>query len=161
MNSISKTNISVCCSSPVKINNIWNDWGPNAIRMYICQECKQTCQIKPKTLKIKENYKMSDEITDMHKEKDESKNEKDILIKFIKQKEKEGKIVFNSMEGLQEIKLKDFIKQPTEGILYDLNRDKMTVLTFIENEKWVNDYAVGLVIEELKKHYDKNNLKDE
>ena len=73
------------------------------------------------------------------------------IIELIQKKEKEGKIVIMTFEGLQEMNLKDMIKQPPEGILYDLNRDKMTVLTFIKDPKWINDYAVGLVITELKK----------
>lgn len=47
---------------------------------------------------------------------------------------------------------KEFIKQPIEGMLYDLNRNEVTVLTLIEDPKWVNDYAVSKVIQELKLH---------
>ena len=46
--------------------------------------------------------------------------------------------------------IKEFIKQPADGILYDLNRDEATILTFIEDPKWVNDYAVCKVIRALK-----------
>jgi len=46
--------------------------------------------------------------------------------------------------------LDEFIKQPAEGILYDLNRGREVVLMFIDDPKWVNDYAVGLVIDKLK-----------
>ena len=69
---------------------------------------------------------------------------------YILQKEKEGKVVLTTIEGLVEVNLNDFIEQPAHGILYDLNRDKATVLTFIDDPKWVNDYAVGLVITKLK-----------
>lgn len=65
-------------------------------------------------------------------------------------KRKEGKIVFATFEGLMSADLEEFIKQPAEGILYDLNRDGATVLTFIDDPKWVNDFAVGLVITKLK-----------
>lgn len=75
---------------------------------------------------------------------------KDLVLK----KEKEGKIVFMTWDGPREADLEEFIKQPTEGLLYDLNRDRATVLTFIEDKKWVNDYAVGLVIARLKKDFD-------
>jgi hypothetical protein len=82
-------------------------------------------------------------------------NEKENLRDLVRRKEKEGKVVFMTAEGLMEDDLEEFIKQPTEGILYDLNRDRATVLTFIDaNQKWINDYAVGLVIAELKKYYD-------
>lgn len=62
-----------------------------------------------------------------------------------------GNIVFADFEGLKKSNLKEFIKQPTEGILYDLNRNAAVVLTFIDDTKWVNDYAMGNVVEELKR----------
>lgn len=81
------------------------------------------------------------------------KNLKDLILK----KEKEGKIVFMTHEGPMETDLEKFIKQPTEGLLYDLNRDRATVLSFIEDPKWINDFAVGLVITKLKECYDKKS----
>jgi len=64
---------------------------------------------------------------------------------------KKGNIVVAGVDGLQGMPIKEFIKQPVEGILYDLNRDEVTVLTLIDNPKWVNDYAVSKVIVALKK----------
>mgnify|MGYP007100094469 CR=1 FL=1 len=62
-----------------------------------------------------------------------------------------GNIVFAGIEGLQIANLNEFIKQPAEGILYDLNRNEATVLTLIENNpKWINDYAVAKTITALK-----------
>lgn len=72
------------------------------------------------------------------------------IVRIVTEKENEGKIILQTPEGLMEVNLDDFIKQPAEGILYDLNRDKATVLTFINEQKWINDYAVGLVIAKLK-----------
>ena len=69
---------------------------------------------------------------------------------YILEKEKEGKIVVNTAFGLGEISLDEIVKQHTEGLLYDLNRDRGTILTFIEDEKWVNDFACMKVIEKLK-----------
>lgn len=69
---------------------------------------------------------------------------------LVLEKETEGKLVFMTIEGPMVADVEEFIKQPTEGILYDLNRDRATVLTFIDDEKWVNDFAVGLVIAKLK-----------
>ena len=63
---------------------------------------------------------------------------------------KKGNIVFEGIEGLVVANLQECIEQPTEGLLYDLNRNKETVLTFIDDPKWVNDYAVAVVITELK-----------
>lgn len=63
---------------------------------------------------------------------------------------KQGNIILMTFDGLKVGKLEDFIKQPTELMLYDLNRDEATVLTFINDPKWVNDYAVSKVIKALK-----------
>jgi hypothetical protein len=59
-----------------------------------------------------------------------------------------------TFEGPARMKLDDLIDQPAEGLLYDLNRDMGTVLTFIEDPKWVNDFVVYKVITELKKRLD-------
>lgn len=64
---------------------------------------------------------------------------------------KKGNIVVSGFEGLQIMKLEDIIKQPAEGILYDLNRIESVVLTFLPDPKWVNDYASSQVIRQLKK----------
>lgn len=86
--------------------------------------------------------------------KTEVKEQKEIR-ELVLQKEKEGKVVFvATFDKLMEADLEQFIKQPTEGLLYDLNRDRATVLTFIDKPKWINDYAVGLVIKKLKEYYD-------
>ena len=61
-----------------------------------------------------------------------------------------GNIVFASIEGLLVIELSEFIKQPAEGLLYDLNRDEATILTYIDDPKWINDFAVCKVIRALK-----------
>jgi len=69
---------------------------------------------------------------------------------MVLEKSKEGKVVLMGTEGVMEMRLDDLINQPLSGLLYDLNRDSPTVLTFIEDPKWVNDYAVFLVIGKLK-----------
>ena len=75
---------------------------------------------------------------------------KSIKDKILKEYKK-GNIVVAGIDGLQGMPIKEFIKQPVEGMLYDLNRDEVTVLTLIDNPKWVNDYAVSKVIVALKK----------
>lgn len=70
---------------------------------------------------------------------------KDILAEYEK-----GNIVVASMEGLQVCKLDDFIKQPVDGMLYDLNRLESVVLTFLPDPKWVNDYAVSKVLRAMQ-----------
>jgi len=63
---------------------------------------------------------------------------------------KKGNVVIATFEGLKVTELSEFIKQPADGLLYDLNRDEATILTFIDNPKWINDYAVCMVIHALK-----------
>ena len=75
---------------------------------------------------------------------------KSIKDKILKEYKK-GNIIVAGIDGLQGMPIKEFIKQPVEGMLYDLNRDEVTVLTLIDNPKWVNDYAVSKVIVALKK----------
>ena len=72
------------------------------------------------------------------------------LKETILQKAKEGKVVFMTIEGLMEVDIDKFINQPIEGLLYDLNRDSATILSQLDNPKWVNDYAVMMVISRLK-----------
>lgn len=69
---------------------------------------------------------------------------------MVLEKEKEGKVVIAAFEGFREIDINDLVNQPVDGILYDLNRNGETILTFIEDIKWVNDYACNLVIKKLK-----------
>lgn len=67
---------------------------------------------------------------------------------------KKGNIVVATFEGLQGMPINEFIKQPVEGMLYDLNRNESVVLTFLPDPKWVNDYAVAQVIRALKSRVD-------
>ena len=72
---------------------------------------------------------------------------------------KKGRIVISTIEGLMTANLADFIKNPIDSILYDLNRDGATIMCHMDNPKWINDYAVMQVITELKKYYDLDNSK--
>ena len=69
---------------------------------------------------------------------------------YILAKEKEGKVVFATHDGFAEMDLDEMVKQPVEGLLYDLNRDRVTILTYIDERKWVNDFACMKVITRLK-----------
>lgn len=74
---------------------------------------------------------------------------KELKDKILAEYEK-GNVVVKGVEGLQVMPIKDFVsKQPADGILYDLNRDEATVLTFIDDPKWINDFAVAKTIREL------------
>ena len=86
---------------------------------------------------------------------------KEETLKYIQEKEREGKITFATIEGLMSCPLTDFIKQPAMGVLYDLNRDKLTTITLAteDNLRWINDYAVAVLIEYLIKLV--NDITDE
>ena len=75
----------------------------------------------------------------------------DKILKFIQSEEKKGNIVVQTFEGAMSCDLGAFLEQPTEGILYDLNRDKVTTLACMSESRWINDYAVAVVITALKK----------
>lgn len=72
---------------------------------------------------------------------------KEDLKKIILDAWKDGYVVFASFDGLHKQKLEEFIKQPLEGMLYDINRNTATILTFINNPKWVNDFALTKLLE--------------
>ena len=61
-----------------------------------------------------------------------------------------GNIIVSTFDGLQIANLLEVIEQPTNGLLYDLNRDAGTILTCLNDPKWVNDYACMQVIVALK-----------
>jgi hypothetical protein len=83
--------------------------------------------------------------------KDKFEQFRDVVL----EEHKKGNIVYMGIDGPVSVPLQDFIKQPADGLLYDLNRDEATVLTFIKkHEKWVNDFAVAKVIRELKRQLD-------
>ena len=67
---------------------------------------------------------------------------------------KKGNVVVATPVGFKKCSVKDIINQSTLGLLYDLNRSPEVVLTWIDDPKWVNDYAVQMVITELKNKVD-------
>jgi len=91
----------------------------------------------------------------MPKKLNQYENYRDAVLKEYEK----GNIVCLGIEGEEVYKLENFIKQPAEGILYDLNRGEEVVLCFIKDQKWVNDYAVAKVIRALKKEIDELKLK--
>ena len=58
-----------------------------------------------------------------------------------------GNLVYADIEGLKSINFEEFIKQPLDGILYDINRETATIFTFIDDPKWVNDFALTKLLE--------------
>lgn len=68
-----------------------------------------------------------------------------------------GNVVFLCVDEVMVAPVKEIIKQPAEGLLWDLNRDGATALSFMDEEgmiHWVNNFAVSLVIKELKRQLD-------
>ena len=79
---------------------------------------------------------------------------KEELSAYVLEESRKGNVVFNTGEGLAVAPLDEFVKQPAEGILYDLNRAPEVVLTFIGDPKWINDFAVSMVIRRLRDKVD-------
>ena len=63
-----------------------------------------------------------------------------------------GFIVYRTIDGLCKQELSEFVKQPIEGQLYDINRDMATCLAFIDEPMGVNNFA-SMVL--LRYYYDK------
>lgn len=62
----------------------------------------------------------------------------------------DDKIAFMTIEGLRYGPIADFVKQPLEGQLYDVNRDRATLYTMAnenKNKRWVNDLALVYLYE--------------
>ena len=63
------------------------------------------------------------------------------LLDKILELEKENKIVFMTSEGAMTASIESIIKQPVNGLLYDLNRDKATLVSLSKSksQRWVNE----------------------
>ena len=73
----------------------------------------------------------------------------DLKDKVLQEREN-GNVVFWALpDQLAIMKLDDIVEQPVDGILYDLNRSEEVSLTFMDDKKWVNDFAVAQVIRKL------------
>ena len=77
---------------------------------------------------------------------------KEELREIVLDEMKKGVIVFRTIEGLAKQELSEFVKQPIEGQLYDINRDMATCLAFIDEPFGVNNFA-SMVL--LRYYYDK------
>lgn len=68
---------------------------------------------------------------------------------------KNGNVVCYVLPGqLMVTPLDQFVEQPADGLLYDLNRGEEVSLTFLGDPKWVNDFAVALTIRKLMQQRD-------
>lgn len=68
--------------------------------------------------------------------------------KCIEDNAKRGRVVLHTPEGIVSCDMEALVKQPVEGLLYDLNRNELTTYT-LNNERAVNDIAVAKVIRYL------------
>ena len=73
------------------------------------------------------------------------------LIELLEKNRQEGRVTFDTGMGLRSAPIDEFIEQSAEGMLYDLNRDTATCMTFIDKPTWINSYACNVVIKALKK----------
>lgn len=72
---------------------------------------------------------------------------------LVKEQKEKGRVVYLAVDSVMSANVKEIVKQPAEGLLWDLNRDELTALSFMDEEgmiHWVNNFAVALVIKELK-----------
>ena len=53
---------------------------------------------------------------------------------FVREKAKEGEVVFMTCEGLRIANIDEFVGQGAQGILYDLNRDKATTMALASED---------------------------
>lgn len=74
--------------------------------------------------------------------------------------ERNGHVTVVTIDGLKTYELDAFVSQPIEGLLYDLNIDKATLMTMLSQDDghaallWVNRHAAMQVIERLKQQLD-------
>ena len=73
---------------------------------------------------------------------------------IILEEAEKGNVIFRTLEGFAVAPLDKFVSQSIDGLLYDLNRSPEVILTFIDDPKWANDYAVYQVIKRLKEMVD-------
>lgn len=72
--------------------------------------------------------------------------EKELASK-IQEEYKKGNICYRTIEGVFSAKIENFTKQPLEGMLYDINRDRATIMSFLDDPKWTNDFALTFLLE--------------
>lgn len=83
------------------------------------------------------------------------KTKDDELREMVLAARKEGKVVMWLLpDQLGTISLDDFVRQPADGILWDLNRGEECALSNTESVRWVNDFAVALTIRKLVEQRD-------
>lgn len=88
------------------------------------------------------------------------------LLDTIRKASENGRVALMTIDGLVTYDIDELISQPTEGLLYDLNRDLATTSTLLlagaelPTLRLVNDYATALVIKRLKEKLESNGTKE-
>lgn len=87
------------------------------------------------------------------------------LLDIIREEEQKGNICFKTVyctdeDSLVKTSLKEFVNQPADGILFDLTRSPHNIITTAsKNPRWINDYAMALVIQQLQENYEELKTK--
>ena len=80
--------------------------------------------------------------------------EREWILEKISNHRHKGEIVIMTIDGIRVAKIEDIIKQPVEGLLYDLNRDDATLGTLFRTSgdpKYINDMAIANIVKYLMK----------
>ena len=90
-----------------------------------------------------------------------SKENFEKTLAIVKDNESKGVVSIMTCCGLMSCNIERLCRQSADGLLYDLNRDEATTLTLgrAGNERWVNDYAVAMVIRYLMNELEKAKKK--
>lgn len=86
--------------------------------------------------------------------------ETDEIREIVLNASKEGEVVINTIEGPCIVSLEELVDQPVDGLLYDLNRSEEIALAFMDDPKWINDFACAQVIRYLKKQLEEHEKND-
>jgi hypothetical protein len=77
---------------------------------------------------------------------------------FVLEQRLNGYVVMKNIEGLETVKLDEFIKVPVQSILWHTNRTVVDVLINADDPRWVNDLALVDIVIKLKEELDKAKL---
>lgn len=88
-----------------------------------------------------------------------SQKEKDFLNEFYKREKeflKENKIIFREEDSVFTVEINKMLAQPSQGILYDLNRLKEVVKLMFPTDFIVNEFAFINLFNYLLEYYQSN-----
>lgn len=77
------------------------------------------------------------------------------LKKIVLKAREDGKVIMWVLpDQMMTAPVAEFVKQPADGILWDLNRGEECALSNTDSIRWVNDFAVAMTIRELVRQRD-------